>query len=225
MRFEILHRSPGRLRLRAEVRNMRMEQADILEAWIAALPGVERATVRERTNGVTVLYHGNETALRSALAGFSFAGAERSMVPLPHSSRAMNREYKEKLVFLVIRHYAKRLLLPAPVCHVISIFTSAPRIIRAAKTLLRGELTVDVLDGVAIGVSLLTGDHGTAGSVGFLLKLGETLDEWTHKKYVPKGFFTPPFETCASLYTRLSALYSEVRVDAVRAERIFCCKK
>ncbi len=164
--------------------NMSMEQADILEAWIAALPGVERATVRERTCGVTILYHGNENDLRKALSAFSFAAAERTMVPLPHSSRAMNREYKEKLVFLVIRHYAKRLLLPAPVRHVISIFTSAPRIVRAAKTLLRGQLTVDVLDGVAIGVSLLTGDHGTAGSVGFLLKLGETLDEWTHKKSV-----------------------------------------
>ena len=68
---------------------MTLEQADLLEAWLAALPGVERATVRERTNGVTILYHGSEKALRSALAGFSFAGAERTMPPLPHSSRAM----------------------------------------------------------------------------------------------------------------------------------------
>ena len=50
--------------------------------------------------------------------------------------------------------------------------------------MLGGRLTVDVLDGVAIGVSLLTGDHSTAGSVRFLLSLGETLDAWTHKKSV-----------------------------------------
>ncbi len=43
--------------------------------------------------------------------------------------------------------------------------------------------------------------------------------------YVPKGFFTPPFETRGSLYARLSGLYSEVRVDSVRAEGIFCCRK
>ncbi len=163
---------------------MTLEQADVLEAWLAALPGVERATVRERSCGVTVLYHGSERALREALAGFSFARAERAMAPLPHSSRAMNREYKEKLVFLVLRRFARRLLLPAPVRNIIGIITSSPRIVRAAKTILRGQLTVDVLDGVAIGVSLLTGDHGTAGSVGFLLKLGEMLDEWTHKKSV-----------------------------------------
>jgi heavy metal translocating P-type ATPase len=47
-----------------------------------------------------------------------------------------------------------------------------------------GRLTVDVLDGIAIGASLLTGDHQTAGSVNFLLNVGETLDEWTHKKSV-----------------------------------------
>jgi heavy metal translocating P-type ATPase len=59
-----------------------------------------------------------------------------------------------------------------------------PRIWLAAKTLLRGKLNVEVLDGVAIGASLLTGDFSTAGSVRFLLSLGETLDDWTHKKSV-----------------------------------------
>ena len=43
---------------------------------------------------------------------------------------------------------------------------------------------MDLLDGVAIGVSLLTGDFETAGSVMFLLKLGDHLEEWTLKKSV-----------------------------------------
>ena len=184
MRFQVLHATPGRLRLRADMRSMTLEQADLLEAWIAALPGVERAQVHERTMSVIVLYHGDDRPLRAALAGFAFQRAEREMAPLARSSRAMNRAYKEKLVFLVLRHYARRLLLPAPVRLVVSIFTAAPRILRAVKTLARGQLTTDVLDGVAIGVSLLTGDYATAGSVSFLLRLGETLDEWTHKKSV-----------------------------------------
>ena len=50
-------------------------------------------------------------------------------------------------------------------------------------------------------------------------------DWFVKHMYVPKGFFTPPFETRGSLYTRLSGLYSEVRVSSVRAEGIFCCKK
>ena len=96
----------------------------------------------------------------------------------------MNRAYKEKLVFLVIRHCVKRLLLPEPLRKALTVFTTVPRYFRAAKALTAGRLTVDVLDGIAIGASLLTGDHQTAGSVHFLLNVGETLEEWTHKKSV-----------------------------------------
>ena len=43
--------------------------------------------------------------------------------------------------------------------------------------------------------------------------------------YVPKGFFTPPFETKASLEARLRDLYTEVSVHTVKAEGIFRCRK
>ncbi len=179
-----MHESPGRLRLRADVRSMSQEQADLLEAWLIARPGVDRAAVHERTCCAVVYYRGECAELCRQLAGFSFGEAERTMGPPAHSSRGMNRAYKEKLVFLVIRHFAKRLLLPAPVRGALTVFGTAPRLLRAAKTLLSGRLTVDVLDGIAIGASLLTGDHRTAGSVHFLLKAGETLEEWTHRKSV-----------------------------------------
>ena len=41
-----------------------------------------------------------------------------------------------------------------------------------------------VLDATAIGVSVLRQDFGTAGSIMFLLGIGEILEEWTHKKSV-----------------------------------------
>ena len=184
MRFLILHESSGRMRLRAELPQMTLRQADLLDAWLRGQAGVEQVTVHERTCGVTVLYRGDRSGLCAALAGFSWEKAERSLGPEEHSSRAMNREYKEKLVMMAVRHYARRLLLPAPLRHALSVWQAIPRILRALQTAAKGKLTVDVLDGVAIGVSLLTGDYATAGSVGFLLKLGETLDEWTHKKSV-----------------------------------------
>ena len=43
--------------------------------------------------------------------------------------------------------------------------------------------------------------------------------------YVPKRFFTPPFETKASLESRLRELYTEVSVHTVQAEGIFRCRK
>ena len=43
--------------------------------------------------------------------------------------------------------------------------------------------------------------------------------------YVPKGFFTPPFETKESLEKRLRSLYGRVEIHTVRAEGIFRCVK
>ncbi len=50
-------------------------------------------------------------------------------------------------------------------------------------------------------------------------------DRFVKNMYVPKGFFTPPFETKASLEERLSGMYSQAEVSAVRAEGIFRCVK
>ena len=58
MRFQILHESRGRVRLRAVQPSMTMEQADLLEAWLLNQPGVDQATVHERICGVIVVYHG-----------------------------------------------------------------------------------------------------------------------------------------------------------------------
>ena len=184
MKFQILHESPGRVRLRTVRPFMSMEQADLLEAYLTALPGVEHVTVHERVCGVIIVFRGNRAALYQSLAAFSYEFAAEQVHVLSRNSRAINREYKEKLVFRVLRHYLKKLFLPMPVRRVITTCMAVPRIWRAGRVLLSGRLTVDVLDGVAIGVSLLTGDHPTAGSVRFLLSLGETLDEWTHKKSV-----------------------------------------
>ena len=43
--------------------------------------------------------------------------------------------------------------------------------------------------------------------------------------YVPKGFFTPPFETEKSLKERLSGMYADVTVSAVEGMGCFCCRK
>jgi len=184
MRFRIEHETPGRLRLRADVRKMTPGEADLIDGWLRKQPGVETVTVHERTCGVTVTYGGDRAALLRALSGFSYADAEKCLGEQPATVRMMNREYKEKLVSLVIRHYAKKLFLPMPVRSAITVIETAPRIFGAVRTLLGGKLTVDVLDGAAIAASILTGDAATAGSVHFLLRVGDTLDEWTHKKSV-----------------------------------------
>lgn len=184
MKFQVLHESPGRVRLRAVQASMSLDQADILEAWLLTLPDVDQVTVHERICGIIIVFHGSREALYQNLAGFSYALATSKEVITGSQSRIINRACKENLVFHVLLHYLKKLYLPLPFRRVLNTCHALPYIGRAVRTLLHGKLTVDVLDGIALGVSLLTGDFETAGSVRFLLCLGEMIDEWTHKKSV-----------------------------------------
>ncbi|MBE6110136.1 MAG: heavy metal translocating P-type ATPase [Erysipelotrichaceae bacterium] len=184
MRFQILHESPGRVRLKAIQHSMSMEQADLLEAWVLTLEGVDRVTVHERLGSLIIHFHGNREDLYQRLSDFSYEKAGNQCHVISANSRRINREYKEKMVFQVLLHYAKRLFVPMPLRRVINTVNAVPRMWLAVKTLVSGKLNVEVLDGVAIGASLLTGDYSTAGSVRFLLGLGDTLDAWTHKRSV-----------------------------------------
>ena len=184
MRFQIIHASAGRLRLRADVFRMTPDQADVLEQYLLRLPGVERVCVHERTRGVTVCYSGDRTALTDALAAFSWEKASAELGPVSHTGRLINREYKEKIVFHFIRHILKKLFLPAPLRRAIGIVRAIPYVWKGLRSLAGGRIRVELLDAAAIAASILTGDHETAGSVMFLLKLGDRLDEWTHKKSV-----------------------------------------
>ena len=103
---------------------------------------------------------------------------------LESSGRALNNEYQEKLISKVIYHFGRKWLLPAPIRAIYTTVVSVKYIWKGIQTLAQGKIEVPVLDATAIGVSMLRGDYGTAGSVMFLLGVGELLEEWTHKKSV-----------------------------------------
>ena len=84
----------------------------------------------------------------------------------------------------MIYHFGRKWLLPAPIRAIYTTVVSVKYIWKGIQTLAQGKIEVPVLDATAIGVSMLRGDYGTAGSVMFLLGVGELLEEWTHKKSV-----------------------------------------
>ena len=60
----------------------------------------------------------------------------------------------------------------------------------------------------------------------FYIQGGCSRTDWFIKKlYVPKGFFTPPFETEDSLWERLTGMYEEVSVSSVEGMGCFRCRK
>lgn len=161
---------------------MSFEEADKLEYYLLSFTGVTRVKVYERTCDAAVFYMGSRDGIIKALSAFSF---ETTAVRVPEGSqRALQAEYEEKIVSLAIRHFAKKMFLPAGIVNIITVFKALKYFIRGLKSLLKGRLDVSVLDAVSITVSILTGDFSTAGSVMFLLSLGDILEEWTHKKSV-----------------------------------------
>lgn len=184
MRFVIKHEIRGRIRIHAVQKKMTGEEADILQYYLSSQESVTSAVVHEKTQNATITYKGSREEMIRILKSFSY---EKTQVPeayLHNSGRKLNEEYREQLIWKVVCHYGRKMLLPVPVRNVIIMVKSAGYIWKGLRTLMKGRMEVPVLDAVAIGVSVARGDNRTASSVMFLLGIGEILEEWTHKKSV-----------------------------------------
>ena len=184
MKCSILHESAGRLRVHLHCGYMTLHQADVLEFYLRSIGGVTEVKVYDRTQDAVVLYAGARGDVIAALASFSFAKAEAMELVPEHTSRALNREFEDKLAMTVMRRCVSKLFLPAPVTAVLAVLRSVKYIREGLKALWHGRLSVAVLDAAAVTVSVVRRDFSTAGSVMFMLRLGEILEEWTHKKSV-----------------------------------------
>ena len=184
MKFIIKHEIKGRIRLHVVQKRMSFEEADTLQYYLSGLDGVMEVKVREQLQDVVIRYTGSRAALIEELKQFHYEKAQVPEEVLQNSGRALNAEYWEKLVNKLVLRAGNLMFLPAPVQAAITTVKSVKYIWHGVKTLAAGKLEVPVLDATAIGISMLRGDVKTAGSVMFLLGIGELLEEWTHKKSV-----------------------------------------
>ena len=184
MKCSILHESAGRLRVHLRCGAMTLHQADVLEYYLRSVDGVTEVKVYDRTQDAVVCFAAGRGGVVAALASFSFAKAEALDLVPEHTSRALNREFEDKLAMTVLRRAVSRLFLPVPITTALSVIRSVKYIKEGLKALWHGKLSVAVLDATAVTVSMVRGDFATAGSVMFMLRLGEILEEWTHKKSV-----------------------------------------
>lgn len=184
MNATILHESRGRIRFRLRQKQMTLAQADLLEAWIQGKSWCRQVTVHERTCCVILYYDGTRQAVLNEIRHFSWQEAERTTALPAHSSRALNREFEEKLVAKVVCKAACTLFLPSPLRIARILWHMIPFVRRGLRCLLRRRIKVELLDALSISVSACRRDFGTAGMVMFLLEVGELLEEWTRKKSV-----------------------------------------
>ncbi|WP_195560555.1 heavy metal translocating P-type ATPase [Anaeromassilibacillus sp. D41t1_190614_C2] len=184
MNATILHESRGRIRFRLRQKQMTLAQADLLEAWIQGKSWCRQVTVHERTCCVILYYDGTRQAMLNEIRHFSWQEAERTTALPAHSSRALNREFEEKLVAKVVCKAACTLFLPSPLRIARILWHMIPFVRRGLRCLLRRRIKVELLDALSISISACRRDFGTAGMVMFLLEVGELLEEWTRKKSV-----------------------------------------
>lgn len=184
MKFKVLHNMRGRMRIHVMTNEMTDLQADKLEYDLAAQDMILTAKVYERTSDVVITYAGERQLLLSYLQTYYYRRKVEEDETLARSGRAMNRKYWDKIVNRVVLRMGSKLFVPAPIRTGLVLVKSLSYIKKALSCVGRRKIEVPLLDGIAITTSIVRGDYGTAGSVMFLLDLGEIMEEWTHKKSV-----------------------------------------
>ena len=184
MKFIIKHEIRGRLRIHVVQRKMTCAEADILFWYLDRQSNITDVKVYERTADAVICYTGERAALLRLLKSFRYEDTAVPETVVRNSGRKLNTSYKEKLIAKVLLHYGGRLLVPATLRAWIVTIRSLRYLAAGLRCIRERKIEVPLLDATAIGVSVLRRDFNTAGSVMFLLGVGELLEEWTHKKSV-----------------------------------------
>ena len=162
-------------------------QADTLEYFLRSLSFVKDVRVYENTQDAVIRFSREGDAyerLLESLAGFSYQDEEaRSLVP-DHTGRELNAQYERRILAKVLGRIFRRIFFPASLRIAWTAARSTVFLAKGLQSLAAGKIEVPVLDAAAILASMLRRDFGTASSVMFLLDIGETLEEWTHRKSV-----------------------------------------
>ena len=184
MKFSILNETKNRLRIHMAQSRMTMAQADILQYYLENCEAVEEVKVHDRTCDAIIIYDGDRAAVIDALRQFGYDRVEVPADLTETSGRVMNRQYEDKLFWKTAWYMTKKWIMPMPLRYCLTSVKALKYIGKGLKCLANRKLEVPVLDATAITASILTNDFATAGSVMFLLEIGEILEEWTHKKSV-----------------------------------------
>ena len=184
MKFVIKHEIKGRMRIHVSQYRMSYEQADTLLYFLHSNKYVTFAKVYERTGDAVISYVGDRTEMIRTLQQFSYEKVDVPAGVIENSGRELNAKYQEKLIGKIVCRYAGRMFLPYPLRACVTTVKSVKYLWKGLQCLWHRKIEVPVLDATAIGVSIFRNDIETAGSVMFLLGIGELLEEWTHKKSV-----------------------------------------
>lgn len=184
MLYKIVQDIPGRVRLRCGQGLISSDEACGIVEALRAVEGVEEARVSPANGGILIIYQGSQ-ARDAAIAVVDGLNVLSLPTAASDTSIAMvqeNDEFHRKLITMVGGRVLRKLLLPYQVRVVLTVLKSVKFIVKGLKHLLRGQLTVEVLDATAIFASMMQGQFSSASSVMFLLSLSDVLQEHTNAR-------------------------------------------
>jgi Cu2+-exporting ATPase len=166
----VVHESIGRVRLKVAGG----ELAERLRAFLADLPGVERASTSPATNTVLVTFDPKRTSRRDLLDAIE-KSTPRTWPEAAVPAEAPYFEWVKSGFSGLVLAGSITGLVPAPIMLAGVAVTALPPFARALRALSEGRVNVDVMDAVAISVCLMRNDPITASVITTLLSIGDLI--------------------------------------------------
>ena len=180
MKSRIVYDKPGRIRFRAgayafeQVHESRIHKACVSE------PYVQKAVVHSENGGILLEYEdGYREQVIDFVRNLNVANLPESEPETEYQLKELDTRFKNRLAFMIARRYLSKLLIPAPIRTVHLIYRGLKFVAKGLNCLGEGKLSVEVLDGAAIGASILQRNYESAGTIMFLLNVSSLLEDYT----------------------------------------------
>lgn len=187
MKFKVKACSNCRVKLVLRRKYFTEDERLKLEEWVKGYRGVTAVKLYDRIGEMKILFSEQKFVdpVLNNLATYSYEDF-LNYEPNPESIQKQREliEVKRKIRNAVIIRYIFKTFMPRPLGMIRTFYKMTQYIIKGLKSLRSRKLEVALLDAVAITVSVLRWDFATANSIMFLLKIGDLLEEYTHKKAI-----------------------------------------
>ena len=176
MRYRIISDNPGRIRVRFGTYAFDKPLEGSIRKLAEGSSFVLSAEVHSANGGLLICYRkGSRREVISFIESLDF----RAIAPMPEddATKEIDNNFKSGLTKLVVTHYAKKFLLPAPLRAVLTIWNGAKYILKGLSALSEGKLTVEVLDAASITACLAQRNFKTASTIMLMLSVSSLLEE------------------------------------------------
>ncbi len=181
MRYRIISDNPGRIRVRFGVYAFEKTLESCIRKLVKANDFVISAEAHSENGGLLICY---KKERRREVIRFIESLDFRGLTPIPDDdpTTEIDENFKKGLTKLIVSHYVKKMLIPAPLRPLFVLYSSAKYILNGLSVLSEGKLTVEVLDAASISACLIQRNYKTASTIMLLLSISSLLEDYTRAR-------------------------------------------